>query len=301
MRLALTLAALLWASLAQAGTIYIDTAANGSAAANFSGSTDATAITVGGSTSTFTSGTDVVVEAGKDITTGIVTTAGPTQSSVYLTGATNSNKKIFWITGIAGSGGATPTLTLDSAPTCAANACGVWNIGGRAILTNASQEGALRAGDTAIFNISPASQAGTSWTFRIAGDTTSGYATIMGKSGTRPVLTTSGSANPTVTTNSLALVRISNLEIKQSHASNGIGIQISGSDDLVDNVKVSAAGTIGITDSTVARFDSDEREEEEQGQVDEEARLVRRSRHRDGRRLLQSDQQLRHPDVDVPA
>lgn len=238
---------ILSAGSALAGTIYIDTAANGSAAANYSGSTDTTTPTVSGTVAT-ASASDVILDAGTDLS-GVITTAGATQSSIYLTGATNTNKAIFWITAVAGSGGATPTVTVDTAPTCAANACGVWNIGGRAILTNAKQEGALRAGDTVIFNTSPAVQSGTSWTFRLAGDTTTGYAKIKGKSGSRPVLTTNGSNNPTISS-AVVLSWIENLEIKQTHATLGNGINLTAAGAVVYNVKVSATPAIGISIST---------------------------------------------------
>lgn len=217
------------------GTIYIDT---GGSATN-SGSTDVNAASVSGSAATNV-GTTVTLDAGTDLSS-VVTTAGATQSSIYINDATNSNKKIFWISAVAGSGGATPTVTVDTAPTGVT--LSTWAIGGRVILTNAAQEGALRGGDVAVFNNSPASSANALWTFRIAGDT-NGMAKVIGKSGTRPVLTCTGTAN-VISGNSLFNCYIENLECRQTGAS-GTAVLLNGNLNISNNVKVSSATGVGI-------------------------------------------------------
>lgn len=216
------------------GTLYCDT---GGSATN-SGSTDQNSANLSGSAASV-AGSVVTLDGSPDLT-GIVT-SGATQSSIYISQATNSNQKIFWITA---ADNALKTVTVSVAPTGVTSSA--WAIGGRFVLTNASQEGAPRAGDTVIFNNSPASQAGTSWTFRASGDVTSGYITIKGKLGVRPVLATSGSANACVVTSTNVLCWVENLEITQTHASNGIGVNFGGAGCVAYNVKVSDAGTNGM-------------------------------------------------------
>lgn len=92
---------------ASAGTMYIDTSANGSASAIYSGSTDTTTPRVNSASATITcSATDgvgstpgCVLSGSPDLST-VVTTAGATRDSIYLACATNSNQKIFWISAV---------------------------------------------------------------------------------------------------------------------------------------------------------------------------------------------------------
>lgn len=216
------------------GTLYIDT---GGSATN-SGSTDSNSATLSGSTCSNSSGV-LTLDAGTDLSS-VVTTPGPTQSSIYVTGATNTNRKIFWISAVSGSGGATPQVTVDVSVTGSLSS---WWIGGRAVLTNASQEGAVRAGDTALFNNSPASQAGTCWTFRNAGDSTSGVCKIKGKDGVRPVLTTTGNAS--AVSSNVAESWIENFELVCSNASPST-TTIQATAATIFNVKVSDAGVNGM-------------------------------------------------------
>jgi hypothetical protein len=222
------------------GTLYIDT---GGSATN-SGSTDSNSRTIGGTNATYTSGTaTITLPAGTDLTNVNATAGSATQDTIYLSTATNTNQKIFWIIGKAGSGGATPTVTTSINVT-GTGTNDSWSIGGRHVLTNATIEGALRAGDTVTFNNSPAAQAATVWTFRNAGDTTSGFAKIKGAAGVRPVLT-ANSTNITIADGGLAMCWIENLEIAKSGAS-GNAITVSGGGNVIYNVKVSSSSAVGI-------------------------------------------------------
>lgn len=211
------------------GTLFVDTGGN----ATYSGSTDSNTPTVTGSAGSVV-GSDVTLDGAPDLS-GIITSGG-SQSSINLASATNANLKIFWITGVIGSS----TVTTHVAPACSTSA---WVIGGRHVLTNASIEGALRGGDTVIFNNSPAAQAATMWTFRNAGSTVSGPAKIMGKIGVRPVLNTSNTA--VCVSMAQASCFVENLEIDQD-GSSGNAISVSAANQTYYNVKVVDAGGIAI-------------------------------------------------------
>lgn len=221
------------------GTLYVDT---GGAATN-SGTTDGNTATISGTTATVSS-TTVTLDAGTDLSA-VVTTAGPTQSAIYINDATNANRKIFWITATAGSGGATPTLTVDVAPTGVVASS--WAIGGRyaAPAGNGMNllEGALRAGDTVTVNNSPAA-ASVDWiTARTAGTTAGGFISLRGATGSRPLI------NVTNTTQcyegaDLANWWLENLEFDQDGASGNV-LTIVGACVLY-NIKVSDGGGIGV-------------------------------------------------------
>lgn len=221
------------------GTLYIDT---GGSATN-SGSTNTNAASLSGVSCTGMGTASIVLSGSPDLS-GVVT-SGATQSSIFLTNATNSNQKIFWITAVNDG---TDTVTVTPTPTAADTNGGAWTIGGRHLLTSATVEGALRAGDVAIFNNSPATVAGTVWTFRNAGDSAAGFAKIRGATGVRPVLTCSNTS-PTVACGSLLNIWIENLEIVQQGAT-GTGINATGLANVIYNVKVSDAGGAGITTGT---------------------------------------------------
>jgi hypothetical protein len=215
-----------------AGTIYISTAG----AATNSGCTDSATPLVNLTTCSV-SGTTIQFPGGTDLS-GVVT-SGATQSTVYIKDATNSNRKIFWIDSV--NDGA-DSLTVTVAPSGVVNSSAT--IGGWHLLTNAYVEGAVRAGDTVVFNDSPAAASAIMWTFRASGDGTSGYVKIKGKSGVRPVLTTQDTNNCIVGGANTNLW-IENLEIQQQGAS-GNGIASLGACCVVLNVKISDAGTDGI-------------------------------------------------------
>lgn len=226
-------------------TFYIQTTGN----AGYSGTTDSDTPIISGiagaGTGVAVSGTTVTFPAGT-VLTGITTTAGLTQDAIYIADATNSNQKIFKISAVAGSGGATPTCTVTVAPT-GTIATSAWAVGGRHVLTNASIEGAVTAGDVVQLNDSPASVAGIAWTFRNSGDSTNGFVKLIGKSGVRPVLSNTTTASTISSAASYSWIE--NLEISQGGVS-GNGIALSGVGSVTYNVKVSLAGGTCISLST---------------------------------------------------
>jgi hypothetical protein len=151
------------------GTLYIDT---GGSATN-SGSSDQNAAELSGSAATV-AGSVVSLDGSPDLSG--LSTSGANQAAIHINDATNSNRKIFWISAVDNTA---KTVTVDVAPTGIVSSA--WAIGGRHVLTPAAIEGALRAGDTAIFNNSPATRTGTFWTFRAAGTTAAGWAKLKGK------------------------------------------------------------------------------------------------------------------------
>ena len=181
------------AANAAVGVIYVDcdgsacTGSNGALATN-SGTTDT-------STPTFTGTVDATNTAGTTITlptntnlTGL-STAG--DQAINWANATNTNYRIFWITGVTGcTGTGACSLTVSVATTCTTCGAGGYAIGGRYLWPTPSAqnviEGALRAGDTVQFNTTPASRTAVYLTSRVSGDATTGYITIRGKAGVTP-------------------------------------------------------------------------------------------------------------------
>ncbi len=200
-------------------------------------------------------GTTVTLDALTDLS-GVVTTPGPTQSSINIAGATNANRTIFWISAVSGSGGATPQVTVDTAPTgLTTNA---WKIGGRYLWPSGATanviEGGLRAGDVVQFNNTPATKTATYFTARVAGDTTGGFVTLQGKTGVMPVLEITNTATP-ITGNSITNYLIQNLVIQQDGASGNL-VQTPGAGWTYYNVKFTHSGGgsgIGINTAGVCK------------------------------------------------
>lgn len=223
------------------GSIYIDTGGS----ADNSGSTDQNAANLSGAAATV-AGAVVTLDGSPDLS-GLIT-SGATQSSININGATNSNQTIFWITAFDNSG---KTVTVTPSPTGVVS--NAWKIGGRHLLTSARVEAALRAGDVAIFNNSPAAANAVFWTFRNAGDSTSGFAKIKGKSGVTVTLNSTGTTN-VIATNSLALCWVENLTMDQDGASGDV-CTITGVGNVVYNCKIVDGGGRGIiVQSTGARI-----------------------------------------------
>lgn len=219
------------------GTLYID---SGGSATN-SGSRDDNTAHKSGAAATV-SGTVISLDGSPDLSA-VVFAAGPTQDSIYLAQATNSNRKIFWITAVDN---VAKTVTVDVAPTGVTSSS--WAIGGRCVLTNASQEGAVRAGDVVQFNNSPAAAAATRWTVRNSGSSAAGYVTIRGKTGVRPKLTTTNTSI-VINCNTLNFIRIENLELEQQGATGNV--LVGGTVGMiVKNVKISDGGGHGIVGSS---------------------------------------------------
>lgn len=185
------------------GTLYIDT---GGSTTN-SGSNDGASI-VSGSAATV-AGSVVSLDGSPDLS-GLIT-SGDNQSAIYLNDATNANRKVFWITAVDNG---LKQVTVDTAPTGIASSS--WTIGGRQT-QNDYLEGALRPGDTVIFNNSPAARSTPHWTFRGSGTAAGGFCTVKGKTGVRPVLETNGNA-AAINASSLSFLWVENLECRTTHA-----------------------------------------------------------------------------------
>lgn len=222
------------------GILHIDTGGN---AAN-SGSTDDTSPITG--TAATVAGSVVTLDGSPNLS-GLIT-SGANQSAINLASATNSNKKIFWITAFDDTA---KTVTVDTAPTGIGGTT-TWRIGGRHVWTKASIEAAVRAGDIAEFNNSPGSSAANIITARIAGDSTSGPVTYRGKAGTRPVLTVTSTPS-VINDGGLFGVRYENLEVVQQGASGNAGT-FTGNITQLYNVKVSDGGAHGLSHTTGGWF-----------------------------------------------
>lgn len=211
------------------GVIYVDT---GGATTN-SGTTDTNGATLSGTGDAVVTGSTVQLTIGTDLS-GI---AADGSQAIYLAQASNSNQKIFWITG---KDDALDQVTVSVAPTgvTASN----WTIGGRLVWTPANVESALRGGDTIQFNNDPATRTAAYFTARNSGDSTLGQIRIIGKSGVRPLLNvTSGNVN-CLALGALNNYYVSNLEVKAAGATSAAVVSGTGSGITVDNIKVSQSG-----------------------------------------------------------
>lgn len=230
------------------GTLYVDTGGN---AAN-SGSSDNNAADLTG-VSWAAAGAVVTLDAGT-ILTGVVT-AGATQSTINLAGATNTGGTIFFITATAGSGGASPTVTVDTAPTGGPGPG--WSIGGRYLWPSGAGVNVLErclglgdnsAPDILIWNQTPASKTVTFLTSRNAGNSTKGEVILRRKTGVRPVIQiTNTTVCFTITNN---YWRLEGFEFQQNGASGNVN-NLSGVGIVVYDCKVSDGGGNGIN-STAA-------------------------------------------------
>lgn len=225
------------------GTVFIDT--GGSSA--FSGSSDSAAADLIG-ISWSAAGTVVTLDAGT-VLTGVITTPGPTQSSINLAGATNANRTIFWISAVAGSGGATPTVTVDVAPTGGPG--GGWAIGGQYLGPSGGGavvwEAACRSGDLIQYNQTPVSRTAAHFTGRNDAAGGSAPCRIIGKAGVRPKLVVTNTAN-VISWGSLSNYLIEDLDIEQQGTSgNAVNCTGAGTGQSMRNVRILDAGGHGYS------------------------------------------------------
>lgn len=235
---------------AASAIIYVETTGcQSGSTTRCSGTTDSATATASGASATITcSATSGPASApgcslsGTPDLSGVATDGS---QAIFINCATNSNQKIFFINAVDdGSDLVGTTVT----PTGCTAATSDWGIGGRLIWAPAAVEAALRAGDTVQFNDGPASSSSSIVTSRTSGDGASGSITLRGKSGSRPVLATSGSGNSVINGNGQSNWRVENLEIQQTHASSGNAINTSAGWWII-NTKISDAGTSGISNS----------------------------------------------------
>jgi hypothetical protein len=176
---------------------------NGAAAdiASISGAGPTTSVN-GTAAATDIAGTTVTVDAGKDIS-GIATDGS---AALILNDVTAGHRRWSKIIGSAGSGGATPTFTVNEAYTGSLSGLS-WGVGGvratiansvsQLLFSNNSAAGDAMPGWTVEMQSGHSEVVSANLDFRRAGDTTSGPITLRGASGaaTRPLLTFSNNGN----------------------------------------------------------------------------------------------------------
>lgn len=214
-------------------TFYVQTTGS----ATNSGSSDENASNLSGSAATGLGTSTIALDGSPNLAA--LPTSGATQATIYLNNATNSNQKIFKISAVDNTA---KTVTVVGTPTGSDG--GTWAIGGRLIWTPANIEAALAAGDTVVFNDSPAARASTFLTCRASGDSASGPITFKGKAGVRPVLNVTNTSI-VLTGNSQTNWLFQNLEIDQDGAS-GNAVSGFGNGIVFDDVKIIDAGGEGI-------------------------------------------------------
>lgn len=207
-----------------------------------SGSTDTDSPSLSGAAATV-AGSVVSLDGAPDLS-GVIITPGPTQSTIQINDATNSNTKIFKITAVDDTA---KTVTVGVAPTGVTSS--VWAIGGRFVWTPARIEAAISAGDIVEIGNDIVTSAGTILTARNSSTNVLGFIIFKGKTGVRPIIQTSGSGTPTIQLASQAGWRISNLEIRQTHASSGPAVHIQAPGCLIENCKITDAGGHGVQTS----------------------------------------------------
>jgi hypothetical protein len=165
---------------------------------NTSGAGPGTAVT-GTNASTNGGGTVVTVDAGTDIS-GIATDGS---AAIYLNDTTAGHRRWSKITATAGSGGATPTITVNEAFTGSLSGKS-WAVGGKRasilgaasvlLLENNSSAGDAMPGWIMQMASGHAESATAGWTWRRSGDTTNGPISLVAVTGyvTRPALTITG-------------------------------------------------------------------------------------------------------------
>lgn len=242
---------LLWAvpAFAAVATIYVDTGGCESGSTTLcSGTTDSATASAKGAGSTITCSAVAGPAAAPGCTiTGTQGAAGQIAAisvdgsqALFLNCATNTTQKVFFINSVDDAAGAVGTTTT---PTGCTAATSNWGIGGRMIYASANFASALRAGDTVQINNTPATKALAYFTSTTAGDSTTGTINLIGKSGVRPVLEVSGNNGVNVLNIANADWYISNLEFKAPTASTVPVITASGANVILDNIKISQAGT----------------------------------------------------------
>lgn len=211
-------------------TLYVDTGGH----AQGSGSTDTASPTVSAASGASVSGTTVTLAASPDLS-GV---AADGSQTIFINDATNSNRKLFKITAVDNTA---KTVTVDTAPSGTITNS-AWGIGGRFVYDSARFEAAMAPGWTLVFNNSPASKSSAFLTRRTAGNTTDGKIIVKGKTGVRPQLIVTNTAN--VITGSVAVWHFENLEFIQQGASGDV-VTAAVSQTFID-CKISDGGGVGF-------------------------------------------------------
>lgn len=216
-----------------------------------SGAGPATALFGTGDASTDGAGTTVTLTAGTDLTN--VLTDG--SHVIYLADATAGARNFGKITGKAGSGGATPTVTV-------ANAFGLslsgksWAIGGRRaslfsdsnsykLVENNGGNGDLLPGWIVELQSGHTETRSSDINLRRAGDTTDGQIVVRGASGTMPVVTLSGAGTELIFRNNYWCLKDFHLAGSGGATNAMVDASVPGGGIRIEGLKISGfSGTL---------------------------------------------------------
>lgn len=244
---------------AAVATIFVDTGGcNTGSSTQCSGTTDSATATASGASATITcsatSGPGAAPGCSLSGTPSLAGIATDGSQAIFVNCATNANQKIFFINAIDD---ALDLVGTSTTPTGCTASTSDWGIGGRKIWTPAHVEAALRAGDTVLFNNSPAASAATQLTVRTAGDSTTGFINFKGKTGVRPILETTAAATAVILQSGTpGNIYFNNLELRQSNGTSGTTVTSPGANWIFDNIKFNhTGGGTSVVVSTVASGD----------------------------------------------
>jgi len=205
-----------------------------------SGAGPSTAIT-GTAASTNAAGTTVTLDAGT-VLTGVAIDGS---AVIYLADSTLGNRNFASISGTAGSGGATPTVTVNQA--FGASLSGLsWAIGGMRATVNGTNSGKLFGNNGAAGDAMPGwtvemqsghtESTGQTLVFRRAGDTTSGPITLRGTPGaaTLPILTYTVDASFMLL--NVGYIHVSGFELQNSAATHAASTALSDAGSVPEQI-----------------------------------------------------------------
>jgi len=186
----------------------------------------------------------------------IVSTPGPTQSSIRLANATNTNQTIFWVNGVTGcTGVGACSITVSQLVSCSSCSGSAWTIGGRylwpsgsTVPTVSSAIGFSGAKDELVFNTSPSTRTSAYFAAPVAGTSGNGWNVIRGKTGVRPKLdVTAGSAVP-INLGNFTNWKVENLEVAVSGAATASPVMgtTAGANNWFNNILISDGPNIGF-------------------------------------------------------
>ncbi len=212
--------------------ILVDSASGSDTAASGAGPSTA----LSGTTNASTDGTGLIVTlpAGTD-TSGVSTTGSDV---IFLNDTTAGARNFGKITGKAGSGGATPTVTVSDAFGLSLSSKS-WAIGGKRASIGSTTSIKLFSNNLAAGDAMPGwvveMQSGhtetlsATYNVRRAGDTTSGSITLRGASGaaTMPILTFSNNGGMISVAGSLTAIMIRDFELRNTNATKTASIGVT--------------------------------------------------------------------------
>jgi hypothetical protein len=198
-----------------------------------SGAGPATALAGVNNASSDGAGTTVTLPAGTDLS-GVATDGSHV---LYFADTTAGHRRFTTITGSAGSGGATPTVTVSPALSISI-VNKTWAIGGKLATIGSTSSEVLFDNNGAAGDAMPGwavemesghtETIGTTFDMRRSGDQTSGPITLRGASGaaTRPVVTFSNNGNALLARGNWIIIR--DFELQNSNATKTASVGIAG-------------------------------------------------------------------------